>query len=135
QHLCMLRSVDGRLVLTTLVWSDEVREAPEVPKTAVASKELQMAEQLVHSMTAKFNPSQFMDEHRARVEALIRKKAKGQTIEVPAEAKPERVVDLARALEQSLAAARKSPSQAAARARPARARRHATPSRARARRR
>lgn len=94
-----------------------------------------MAEQLVHSMTAKFNPSQFKDEHRARVEALIRKKAKGQTIEVPAEAKPERVVDLARALEQSLAAARKSPSQAAARARPARARRHATPSRARARRR
>jgi DNA end-binding protein Ku len=135
QHLCMLRSVDGRLVLTTLVWADEVREAPEIPKTPVVGKELQMAEQLVRSMSAKFDPAQFKDEHRARVEALIRKKARGQTIEVPAAAQPERVVDLARALEQSLAAARKGPAPAAARARPARARRRAAPSRARARRR
>jgi len=133
QHLCMLRSVDGRLVLTTLVWADEVREAPEVSKTSVGGKELQMAEQLVHSMTGKFDPSKFKDEHRARVEALIRKKARGQTIEAPPAAQPERVVDLARALEQSLAAARKGPERAAARARPARARRHASPSRSRAR--
>ena len=135
QHLCMVRSVDGRMVLTTLVWADEVREAPEVPKASANGKELQMAEQLVHSMSGKFDPSKFKDEHRARVEALIRKKAKGQTIEVPEKARPERVVDLARALEESLAAAQKGPARAAARARPARARRRATPARARARRR
>jgi DNA end-binding protein Ku len=134
QHLCMLRSTGGRMVLTTLVWTDEVREAPEIPRTPVGSKELQMAEQLVGSMSAKFQPSRFKDEHRARVEALIRKKANGQPIEVPEAPQPERVVDLARALEQSLAAARKSPARPAARARPVRARRRATPARARARR-
>src|SRR5262249_6261400 len=75
QHLCMVRSVDGRMILTTLVWADEVREAPEVPKTSVGGKELQMAEQLVHSMSARFDPSRFKDDHRARVEALIKKKA------------------------------------------------------------
>src|SRR5499433_3173718 len=32
QHLCMLRSTEGHMVLTTLVWADEVREAPEVPR-------------------------------------------------------------------------------------------------------
>jgi DNA end-binding protein Ku len=132
QHLCMVRSTDGRMVLTTLVWADEVREAPEVPRTSVGGKELQMAEQLVRSMVGKFQPSRFKDEHRAKVEALIRKKAKGQPIEVPEAPQAERVVDLARALEQSLAAARKSP-RPAARARPARARRRATPTRARAR--
>ena len=135
QHLCMLRSTDGRMVLTTLVWADEVREVPEVPRTTVGGKELQMAEQLVRSMSGKFQPSKFKDEHRSRVEALIRKKAKGQPIEVPEAPKAERVVDLARALEQSLAAARKGPDRPAARARPARARRQATPARARARRR
>lgn len=135
QHLCMLRSLDRRLVLTTLVWADEVREAPEIPRTTVGGKELQMADQLVRSMTGKFQPSKFKDEHRARVEALIRKKAKGQPIEVPEAPKAERVVDLARALEQSLAAARKGPERHAVRARPARARRRATPARARARRR
>jgi DNA end-binding protein Ku len=135
QHLCMVRSADARLVLTTLVWADEVRAAPEVPRTGVGGKELQMAEQLVRSMSGKFAPSRFKDDHRARVEALIRKKAKGQSIQVPEAPQPGRVVDLARALEESLAAARKAPSRPAARARPARARRRATPARARARRR
>jgi DNA end-binding protein Ku len=134
QHLCMLRSTDDRMVLTTLAWADEVREAPEVPKATASGKELQMAEQLVRSMSGKFEPSRFKDEHRGRVEALIRKKAKGQPIEVPAKARPERVVDLARALEESLAAARKGPGRGAERARPARARRRAVPARARARR-
>ena len=135
QHLCMLRSTEGRMVLTTLVWADEIREAPEVPSQSTGAKELQMAEQLVRSMSGKFQPSRFKDEHRARVEALIKKKAKGQTIEVPEKARPERVVDLARALEESLVAARKGPARTAARGRPARARRQATPARARARRR
>ncbi|MGZ3479302.1 MAG: non-homologous end joining protein Ku, partial [Myxococcaceae bacterium] len=103
QHLCMVRSVSGRLVLTTLVWADEILEAPEVARSATVGKELQMAEQLVKSMTGKFQPARFKDEHRAKVEALIRKKAKGQTIEAPPEPQPGRVVDLARALEQSLA--------------------------------
>ena len=93
-----------------------------------------MAEQLVGSMSGKFEPARFKDEHRARVEALIRKKAKGQTIEAPPEPQPSRVVDLARALEQSLAAASKRRARPAARARPARARRRAAPARARARR-
>lgn len=134
QHLCMVRSVGGRLVLTTLVWADEVLEVPEVPRGASSGKELQMAEQLVRSMSGKFAAARFKDEHRARVEALIRKKAKGQTIEAPAEPRPSRVVDLARALEQSLAAASERGAPPSTRARPARARRRATPARARARR-
>jgi DNA end-binding protein Ku len=133
QHLCMVRSVKGRLILTTLLWADEVREALEVPKAAVGGKELQMAEQLVRSMSGHFRPERFKDEHRERVEALIKKKSKGQTIEALPPPQPSRVVDLARALEQSLAAARKR-SPPAARARPARARRRAAPTRARARR-
>jgi DNA end-binding protein Ku len=135
QHLCMVRSVDGRLVLTTLVWAGEVLEAPEVPRSAPHGKELQMAEQLVRSMSGEFEPAKFKDEHRQRVEALIRKKAKGQAIEAPPEPRPSRVVDLARALEQSLTAASTRSGRPPARARPARARRRATPARARARRR
>jgi DNA end-binding protein Ku len=134
QHLCMVRSVDRRLELTTLVWADEVLAAPDVPRSTVNGKELQMAEQLVKSMSGKFEPARFKDEHRARVEALIRKKARGQTIEAPSEPQPRRVVDLARALEESLASARKSAPRPAARARPVRARRRATPARSRARR-
>lgn len=31
EHLCLVRSVDGRLVLTTLIWADELQDAPEIP--------------------------------------------------------------------------------------------------------
>jgi len=134
QHLCMVRSVGGRLTLTTLVWADEVLAAPEVPKAAAGGKELQMAEQLVRSMSGHFRPERFKDQHRQRVEALIKRKAKGETIEVPPAPQPGRVVDLARALEQSLVAARKGPARPAARTRPVRARRRAAPSRAHTRR-
>jgi DNA end-binding protein Ku len=135
QHLCVVEERERTADLTTLSWADEVLEAPEVPKVSVGGKELQMAEQLLESMSARFDPSRFKDNHRARVEALIKKKAKGQPIEAAPTPQPGRVVDLARALEQSLAAARKAPARPSARARPARARRRAAPARARARRR
>jgi len=133
EHLCMVRPLEGRLVLTTLVWADELVEAPELPRASTVPRELQMAEQLVHSMSARFEPGKFKDEHRARVEALLRRKEKGQTVEAPVEARPSRVVDLARALEQSLASARRA-APPPARARPSRVRRRAAPVRARGRR-
>ena len=133
EHLCMVRALDGRLLLTTLVWADEILEAPEVPRASTVPRELQMAEQLVRSMSGKFEAAKFKDEHRGRVEALLRRKEKGQTIEPPAGTKPGRIVDLARALEQSLASARRGPPRGG-RGRPTRARRRASPVRTRVRR-
>jgi DNA end-binding protein Ku len=123
EHLCLVRSASGRLVLTTLVWADELQAAPEVSRATTTPKELQMAEQLIRSMSGKFDARAFKDQHRSRVEALLRKKAQGKPIEVAAPSKPAQVIDLARALEQSLASAgrgRMRPGR-----RPARARRRA----------
>ena len=105
EHLCLVRSASGRLVLTTLIWADELQAAPEISRATTTAKELQMAEQLIHSMSGKFDARAFKDEHRSRVEALLRKKAQGKPIEVAAPPKPAQVVDLARALEQSLVSA------------------------------
>lgn len=127
EHLCLVRSAGGRLVLTTLIWADELQAAPEIPRASTTAKELQMAEQLIHSMSGKFDPRQFKDEHRVRVEALLRKKAQGKPIDVPASARARPVVDLARALEQSLVSAQRRPRTARS---PTRARRR-PPARAR----
>ena len=112
EHLCLVRSDEGRLVLTTLIWADELQAPPEIARAATTAKELQMAEQLIRSMAGKFDARAFKDEHRARVEALVRKKAQGKTIEITAPAKAGQVVDLARALEQSLVSARRSGTRA-----------------------
>ncbi len=106
QHLCVIRPNDGTLVLTTMVFGDEVDAAPDVGHTATSAKELQMAMTLVDQMTKPFDPDEYQDDHRERVLELLAKKAKGKTIEAPEATHVEKVTDLMEALERSLAAAK-----------------------------
>ena len=67
-----------------------------------------MATQLVESLSAPFDPSKYVDDHREKVLALIEAKADGEIIAQPEPSAPTApVVDLMAALEASLAAARK----------------------------
>ena len=63
-----------------------------------------MAEQLIDSLSAEFDPSKFHDEYRERVLDLIERKAAGEEIAVQPEAEEEAPApDLMAALEASLA--------------------------------
>jgi non-homologous end joining protein Ku len=64
-------------------------------------------------------PSRYKDRHRNRLLKVIEKKRKGQTIKTPeAQEEPPPVPDLMAALEDSLAAARKSSGKRGRRSRP-----------------
>jgi DNA end-binding protein Ku len=102
QHLCMLRPHEGRLLLTTLAYADEIAEAPDVPRATPSAQELKIAGLLVDQMIAPFKPDAFRDDHRERVLELVKDKAKGKTVEVPAEKAPAKITDLAEALRKSL---------------------------------
>jgi DNA end-binding protein Ku len=114
QYLATLRARDGVLVLATMLFDDEVvppedLEVPTAAETGPSEREVNMATQLVESLTAPFEPSKYADDYREKVLALIEAKAEGDIIaqpEPPAETAP--VVDLMAALEASLAAARKN---------------------------
>lgn len=113
QYLVTLRARDGILVLATMLYDDEVigvddLEVPTAVDTKPNKREVDMATQLVESLSNPFDPSKYMDDYREKVLAMIEAKADGEIItapEAPAEAAP--VVDLMAALEASLAAARK----------------------------
>ncbi|HZN16543.1 MAG TPA: Ku protein [Acidimicrobiales bacterium] len=111
QYLAALRPKDGALVLNTLLYADEVRPIEgieEVDATQVSDKELKMAEQLVESLSAKFDPEKYHDEYRQQVIDMIEAKAAGQEIvSQPAVTEAPTVVDLMAALEASLAASKK----------------------------
>lgn len=108
EHLCMLRARDGQLVLTTMVYGDEVAKAPAAPKAAPTAKELELARSLMHSMEGHFEPDAYEDQHRKRVEQLLEKKAAGKTIETPeAEKSVAPVGNLLEALQASLSGAGK----------------------------
>ena len=91
-----------------------------------------MAQQLIDSLSAEFDPSKFQDEYRERVLDLIERKAAGEEIAVQPQAEDEAPApDLMAALEASLAEVRSGGERHAARARS----KKPAPSRASARRR
>jgi len=115
QYLAAIRAQDGRLVLSTMVYADEVNDPAAIPEFAdvvdidLSEREMAMATQLVESLSADFEADRFQDTYREAVLGLIERKASGEDVVAPAaEAEPDRVVDLMAALEASVAAAKKS---------------------------
>jgi DNA end-binding protein Ku len=113
QYLAAIRPQDGRLLLSTMVYADEVNDPLEIPELAdvedieLPERELAMAGQLIESLSAEFEPDKFHDTYREAVLALIEQKASGEEIVAPvAEEEPAKVVDLMAALEASVAAAK-----------------------------
>jgi DNA end-binding protein Ku len=116
QYLAAIRPKDGRLVLSTLVYPDEINDPEEIPELEkaetvdVSDKELAMAAQLVESLASEWDPDQFEDTYRGQVMDLVERKAAGETdVVVATEAPPrEKVVDLMAALEASVKEAKES---------------------------
>jgi DNA end-binding protein Ku len=111
QQLCALRPTDDVLTLTTMLWGDEVLppdrldELESVDEAEASDRELKMAEQLIESLSADWDPLEFHDEYRQQVLDLIERKAAGEEIAVQPQAEePEAAPDLMAALEASLAA-------------------------------
>jgi len=113
QQLCALRPTGEVLTLTTMLFGDEVLsperldELEAIGEAEATERELRMAQQLIASLSADFEPQRFKDEYRERVLELIERKAAGEEITVqPAAEEPAAAPDLMAALEASLAAVR-----------------------------
>ncbi len=113
QYVAALRAVDGVLVMSTMVYADEVvpmtaiDELADLGDVEVSDKEVLMAEALVESLAADFDPAKYRDEYREQVLDLIERKAAGEQFEMPAAvASAPAVVDLMAALEASVKAAK-----------------------------
>jgi DNA end-binding protein Ku len=113
QQLCALRPTGDALTLTTMLFGDEVLspdridELESLDQAPASQRELKMAQQLIDSLSAEFEPEKYRDEYRERVLELIERKAAGEEIAVQPQAdEPEAAPDLMAALEASLAAMR-----------------------------
>jgi DNA end-binding protein Ku len=113
EQLVAIRPSGDALMMETMVFhdevvpSDDIDDLPESSELEVSDRELQMARQLVESLTSDFEPERYRDEYRDKVLELIERKAAGEEIAVQPEApQPAKVPDLMAALEASLAAVR-----------------------------
>jgi DNA end-binding protein Ku len=108
EHLARITCLDGALVLETLHWPQEIRDSGELRlpgEVSLSKPEIDMAVMLVDSLSRGFEPSEFHDEYRAAVEALVAEKQGQGTIERPQPETP-KVLDLMAALKASVDAAR-----------------------------
>ncbi len=116
QYLAAVRPRDGRLLLSTMVYDDELVRPEEIggfdvlAKVDLGDRELAMAEQLIGSLAEDFTPGKFHDTYRESVLELIERKAAGETELAPASPTPsnDKVIDLLAALEASVRAAKDS---------------------------
>jgi DNA end-binding protein Ku len=95
------------LILDLMHFASEIltpEELKNAPLTAVTDKELKMAQTLVDSMTAKWEPEKYRDEYRNAVMEMIEQKAKKKVVvEKPLPApRATNVVDLVKVLQESL---------------------------------
>jgi len=139
QQLCALRPVGDALALTTMLFGDEVLapdrldELDAIAEAEASERELRMAQQLIESLSADFEPEKFRDEYRERVLELIERKAAGEEIAAPPQAEePAAAPDLMAALEASLAAVRADSDDTPPPAKPARKRAAASKDKAKA---
>jgi DNA end-binding protein Ku len=131
EHIVVIRALEDGLAMHQLHFKAEVRDLKDlgVEAAPVSEPELKLARQLIDHLAAKrFDPNEYADEHRARVEAAIQRKVDGKEVslaEGAVSAKGGNVIDLMEALRASIDARgskapdlkdRKAPKRAAAQA-------------------
>jgi DNA end-binding protein Ku len=122
QYLAGIRAKDKALVMSTMLFPDEVVSVDDVSDLPdrlppVTERELTLAAQVIDALASKWDPERYRDTYRAQVLELIKKKADGKEIVVEEPEKQEaKVVDLMAALEASLQAAKKRPAGKASKA-------------------
>jgi len=114
EQLVALRPISDVLGMTTLNFADEIVDADnldEVPASEdvkATNREIDIAKQLIDSLSASWDPSQYEDSYRQQVLDMIERKAAGEEIAVAAAPEEDEAPapDLMAALKASLDAVR-----------------------------
>ncbi|HVL38243.1 MAG TPA: Ku protein [Fimbriimonadaceae bacterium] len=114
ESLCCLRAVDGKILLETLFYPDEIRSAPEVKAddVQVGDKELAMASSLIDMLQEPFEPGKYKDNYREALQSVIEAKLQGGEVKAVPEVEDAQVIDLMEALRASVEQAKKERAKA-----------------------
>src|SRR5919108_537632 len=110
EYLAIVRTRDGALMLSTMLFADEVRPSKDVENSAQKShkpsaQQLKAAVAVIEELSGEWEPGEWKDRYRRRLQDVVSRKRKGKTVKAPEprETAPEEVPDLMAALEQTLA--------------------------------
>jgi DNA end-binding protein Ku len=118
ENLCLIRPQGDSLALETLFFAEDVRSKQEIEEAVgesdVKKAELDLAQQVIESISGEFDPEEFRNEYRDDLRRMLEAKLAGQEIAKPEPAPETPVIDLMEALKQSVAETRKPAAKKAA---------------------
>jgi Ku protein len=111
EHVIMLEPLGKGVLGTTLRFDYEVRDEKDyfakIPSPRIMKDMVSLASHILETKATTFNPRKFKDEYEAALKKLVRRKAKGHTIEAPGpEERPSNVINLMDALRESVSGAK-----------------------------
>jgi DNA end-binding protein Ku len=109
EKLCLIRAKGEALALETLFVGEDVYSQAEIDEavgeTNVKDAELDLAKQVIGSLSGEFDPSELKSEYRSNLQAMLEAKLAGEEIAKPEPVPETPVVDLMEALRRSVAEA------------------------------
>jgi DNA end-binding protein Ku len=107
ENLCLIRAQGDALALETLFYAEDVRSKREIEEAVgsveVREPELELAGQVIGSLTGEWSPEEYENEYRRELKAMLEAKLAGEEITVPEPVAETPVVDLMEALRRSVA--------------------------------
>lgn len=88
EYLAIIRSRDGALALTTMLFADEVRDAKGIDAATQkahkpSKRQLDAAVAVIEELSEEWDPSRYRDGYRERLAAVVARKRKGESIKAP----------------------------------------------------
>jgi DNA end-binding protein Ku len=120
ENIVIIRPSAKGMTLHTMFYSNEIRAAESIPtdKVELKDQEKNLANQLIKSLAAPWEPQKYRDEYQENLRAMIAAKLKGQEVTEVAQPHMAPVIDLMEALKKSLADKKAPPAASSAPAGP-----------------
>src|SRR5438094_9725220 len=87
EYICLIRPKGDALALETLFLAEDVYSQAEIDEavesTEVKGPELALAQQVIDSLVAQFDPSELTSEYRRDLRAMLEAKRTGEVIAPP----------------------------------------------------
>jgi DNA end-binding protein Ku len=110
EYLTIVRAHEGALLLSTMLFADEIRDGNDIENASgkahkPPAQQLKAAVAVIEELSGPWEPAEWKDRYRRRLQDVVARKRKGETIKAPEPraAAPEEAPDLMAALEQTLA--------------------------------
>lgn len=107
-YYVVLRFGQDNIIMNTLYYEEEIRLSTVTVEEEYSKAEVELASQLIESMSGKFNPNDYVDDYQNRIKEAIQEKVDGKKVKAVKKKAPKKnISDLMQALQLSLKEAKK----------------------------